>query len=65
MNALEKARSLGATSESLFYYAGVMYEALGLPDYAVNELSKYLRHYPDDYDTQMRLANLSRAAEEI
>ena len=58
INALEKARSLGATSESLFYYAGVMYEALGLPDYAVNELSKYLRHYPDDYETQMRLANL-------
>lgn len=58
INALEKARSLGATSEALFYYAGVMYEALGLPDYAVNELSRYLRHYPDDYETQMRLANL-------
>lgn len=58
MNALEKARSLGATSESLYYYAGVMYEALGLPDYAVNELSKYLRREPDDYETQMRLANL-------
>jgi tetratricopeptide (TPR) repeat protein len=58
LNALEKARSLGATSDSLFYYAGVMYEALGLPDYAVNELSKYLRHTPDDYDAEMRLANL-------
>jgi len=42
----------------LFYYAGVMYEALGLPDYAANELSKYLRHRPDDYETQIRLANL-------
>ncbi len=58
INALEKARSLGANSESLFYYAGVMYEALGLPDYAVNELSKYLRHHPEDYETQVRLANL-------
>lgn len=58
INALEKARSLGATNDLLFYYAGVMYDALGLPDYAVNELSKYLRHYPDDYETQMRLANL-------
>lgn len=58
LNALDKARSLGATSESLFYYAGVMYEGLGLPEYAVNELSKYLRHHPEDYETQIRLANL-------
>jgi tetratricopeptide (TPR) repeat protein len=58
LNALERARSLGATSESLFYYAGVMYEALGLPDYATHELAKYLRHHPDDYETQIRLANL-------
>ena len=58
LNAIDKARSLGATSESFFYYAGVMYEALGLPDYALNELTKYLRHHPDDYETQIRLANL-------
>ncbi len=58
LNALEKARSLGATSEILFYYAGVMYEALGLPDYAANELAKYSRHHPDDRETQIRLANL-------
>jgi tetratricopeptide (TPR) repeat protein len=58
LNALEKARALGATNEVLFYYAGVMYDALGLPDYAANELSKYLRHHPDDYETQVRLANL-------
>jgi tetratricopeptide (TPR) repeat protein len=58
LNALEKARALGATSESLFYYAGIMYENLGLPDYAVNEFSKFLRHYPDDEEIQMHLANL-------
>ncbi len=58
LNAIDKARSLGATSETLFYYAGVMYEALGLPEYAVNELSKYLHHYPDDFEIQVRLANL-------
>jgi tetratricopeptide (TPR) repeat protein len=58
LNALDKARALGATSESLFYYAGVMDEALGLPDYAMNELSKYARHHPEDYETQVRLANL-------
>jgi len=35
-----------------------MYEALGLPEYATNELTKYLRHHPDDYETELRLANL-------
>lgn len=58
MNALEKARAAGATDDSLFYYAGVMYDALGLPDYAANELSKYLRHHPDDYESLVRLANV-------
>ncbi len=58
LNAVEKARSLGATSETLFYYAGRMYESLGLPEYAYQELSKYSRHYPDDFETRVRLANL-------
>lgn len=58
LNAIDRARSLGATSETLFYYAGVMYEALGLPEYALHELSKYLRHYPKDFETQVRVANL-------
>jgi tetratricopeptide (TPR) repeat protein len=58
LNALEKARALGATSDHLFFYAGVMYDALGLPDYAINELTKYLRHHPNDYETTIRLANL-------
>ena len=35
-----------------------MYEALGIPDYAANELAKYLRHHPEDFETQVRLANL-------
>jgi|GEM_PF-1737335 tetratricopeptide (TPR) repeat protein len=58
LNALEKARSLGALNDSLFFYAGVMYGALGLPDYAINEFSKYKRHHPKDYETNLRLANL-------
>jgi tetratricopeptide (TPR) repeat protein len=58
MNALEKARSLGATSEHLFFYAGMMYESLALPDYAINEYTKYLRHHPNDYETMIRLGNL-------
>ncbi len=58
LNALEKARALGSTDESLFFYAGVMYEAVGLPDYAINELKKYLRYYPDHYEALVRLANV-------
>lgn len=58
LNALDKARALGATSERLFYYAGVMYQHLGLLDYAANEYSKYLRHHPKDYETMIRLANV-------
>jgi len=58
LNALDKAREMGATQESLFYYAGIMDQTLGLPDYAINELSKYLRHHPDDYETLVRLGNL-------
>lgn len=58
LNALNKARSLGATSETLFYYAGVMYDQLGIVDYAVSELEKFNRHFPDHYETQVRLGNL-------
>jgi tetratricopeptide (TPR) repeat protein len=58
LNALEKARALGYTGEGLFFYAGVMYDALGLPDYAANEFAKYLRHHPKDYETTIRLANV-------
>jgi len=58
LNALDKARSLGATSAALFYYAGVMYDQLGLVDYAVNELEKFNRHQPGHYETQVRLGNL-------
>jgi tetratricopeptide (TPR) repeat protein len=58
MNALERARALGSTNELLFYYAGVMYSALGLPDYAINDLKRYLRHHPKNYEARVRLANL-------
>jgi len=58
LNALDRARRLGATGEQLFYYAGVMYQGVGLADYATSEFEKYLRHFPDDRDTRVRLANL-------
>jgi tetratricopeptide (TPR) repeat protein len=58
MNALEKARSLGAVDPNLFFYAGAMYETLGLPEYAANDLKKYLRHNPKDYEALVRLGNV-------
>jgi len=58
LNALDRARRLGATGEQLFYYAGVMYQGVGLPDYAAPELEKYLRHFPGERDSRVRLANI-------
>lgn len=58
LNALEKARSLGATDERLFYYAGVMWDALGLHDYVAHEFGRYLRHHPKDYEALVQLANV-------
>jgi tetratricopeptide (TPR) repeat protein len=55
---LEKARDLGALDERLFYYAGVMYEAEGLADYAKPDYARFLRHHPDDLEVRLRLANL-------
>jgi len=55
---LEKARDLGALDSRLFYYAGIMYEAKGLPDYAIQEFEKFLRHYPSDGDVRSLLAGL-------
>ena len=58
LNALDHARKLGATGDSLFWYAGVMFQGLGLTDYAIPELERYLRHYPDHREARARLANL-------
>lgn len=55
---LERARDLGALDERLFYYAGVMYEAEGLSEYAVPEYERFLRCHPEDLETRLRLANL-------
>jgi tetratricopeptide (TPR) repeat protein len=58
LEALEKARDLGALDVRLFYYAGVMYEAKGLPDYAKPEYERFLRHRPGDLEVRLRLGNL-------
>jgi tetratricopeptide (TPR) repeat protein len=58
LESLERARDLGALDDRLFYYAGVMYESVGLPDYARPEFARFLRHRPQDAETRLRLANL-------
>jgi tetratricopeptide (TPR) repeat protein len=58
LEAAERARELGALDPRVFYYAARMYEAKGLPDYAVADYERYLRHAPDDDDTRLQLANL-------
>jgi tetratricopeptide (TPR) repeat protein len=58
LNALDRARKLGATGDSLFWYGGVMFQGLGLVDYAIPEFERYLRHYPGQREARARLANL-------
>lgn len=55
---LEKARQLGLADERLFYYLGVMYQGVGLYDFACEEYRKFLRNRPDDFEISMRLAKL-------
>lgn len=58
LNVLERARRLGAIDIPLFYYAGVMYEQLALPEYALLDYLKFLRHVPKDFEVGLRVANL-------
>ncbi|MBI3291201.1 MAG: tetratricopeptide repeat protein [Elusimicrobia bacterium] len=58
LNVLERARRLGAIDLPLFYYAGVMYEQLALPEYALLEYMKFLRHVPQDFEVRLRAGNL-------
>lgn len=59
---LEKARQLGLADERLFYYLGVMYQGVGLYDFACEEYRKFLRNRPGDFEISMRLAKLDYAA---
>jgi len=60
--SLEKARQLGLADERLFYYLGVMYQGVGLYDFAGEEYRKFLRNRPGDFEVSMRLAKLDYAA---
>lgn len=65
LEALERARELGALDDRLFFYAGVMYEAKGLLDYARPEFERFLRHHPGDVETRLRLGNLYYKIDEL
>ncbi len=65
LESLERARDLGALDDRLFYYAGVMYEAEGLVDYARPEYERFLRHHPDDQEARLRLGNLYYRTEDL
>lgn len=59
---LERARSLGLADARSFYYLGVMYQAVGLYDFAAQEYRKFLNNYPKDAEVRMLLAKLYYAA---
>src|SRR3989344_4499912 len=48
LNELEHARELGAVDPRIFYYLGVMYQEVGLYSYAIPELERFLRNFPED-----------------
>lgn len=58
ISAGDRAVSLGALDERVFYYTGACYEAKGLVDYAAQSFEKYMRHHPDDMEVRLRLGNL-------
>lgn len=56
--SLEEARNKGSTDYRMFYYLGVMYQAVGLYEYAQKEYRKFLNHKEDDFEVRMLLAKL-------
>jgi predicted Zn-dependent protease len=55
---LERARTLGLADPRSFYYLGVMYQAVGLYDFAGQEYRRFLNNFPDDSEVRMLLAKL-------
>lgn len=58
LNAVHRAFRLGATDHRLFFYAGTMYDALGLHAQAAEELEKFLRHQPRHEIANLRLGSV-------
>jgi len=55
---LERARALGLADPRSFYYLGVMYQAVGLYDFAAQEYRRFLNNFPGDAEVRMLLAKL-------
>ncbi|MDD2803929.1 MAG: tetratricopeptide repeat protein [Elusimicrobiales bacterium] len=55
---LERARALGLADPRAFYYLGVMYQAVGLYDFAAQEYRRFLNNFPGDAEVRMLLAKL-------
>ncbi len=55
---LERARTLGFSDVNSFYCLGVMYQAVGLYDFAAREYRKFLNNRPGDAEARMLLAKL-------
>ena len=58
INELEEARELGALDPRIFYCLGIMYQEVGLYQFALDEYKRFLRHYPDDKEIRMLTAKL-------
>jgi len=59
---LERARALGLADPRAFYYLGVMYQAVGLYDFAAQEYRRFLNNFPGDAEVRMLLAKLYYSA---
>lgn len=55
---LERARALGLADPRTFYYLGVMYQGVGLYDFAAQEYRRFLNNFPGDAEVRMLLAKL-------
>ena len=62
---LENARSLGLADPRSFYYLGVMYQAVGLYEFAAQEYRRFLNNYPGDTEVRMLLAKLYFVSEDF
>lgn len=61
----DRALSLGALDERLFYCTAVCYETKGVVNHAAYAFEKYLRHQPEDLETRLRLGNLYFRMDEL
>ena len=55
---LEMARENGYTDVRTFYYLALMYQAVGLYDFAELEYARYINNRPDDLEARLMLARI-------